>query len=134
MVLRLAQLHTTKKVSVLPNGECLSINACFPQTSMYLLHLTKLELVLNLSQYTRTSVSIPNGPSALTMKEVAWGLARYAAISQIDKMPESEHRGDGGHYKSSYRHRHKGELTGIGAGEELTSAAAGEDATLVARA
>ncbi|PON71560.1 Fructose-bisphosphate aldolase, class-I [Parasponia andersonii] len=27
-------------------------------------------------------VSIPNGPSALAVKEAAWGLARYAAISQ----------------------------------------------------
>ncbi|KAM0055128.1 putative fructose-bisphosphate aldolase [Helianthus debilis subsp. tardiflorus] len=31
----------------------------------------------------RTVVSIPNGPSALAVKEAAWGLARYAAISQI---------------------------------------------------
>ncbi|KAH0698985.1 hypothetical protein KY284_013200 [Solanum tuberosum] len=30
----------------------------------------------------RTVVSIPNGPSALAVKEAAWGLARYAAISQ----------------------------------------------------
>ncbi|KAJ8567593.1 hypothetical protein K7X08_019801 [Anisodus acutangulus] len=29
----------------------------------------------------RTVVSIPNGPSALAVKEAAWGLARYAAIS-----------------------------------------------------
>uniref|UniRef100_A0A0D9XXB5 Fructose-bisphosphate aldolase n=1 Tax=Leersia perrieri TaxID=77586 RepID=A0A0D9XXB5_9ORYZ len=28
----------------------------------------------------RTVVSIPNGPSALAVKEAAWGLARYAAI------------------------------------------------------
>lgn len=28
-------------------------------------------------------VSIPNGPSALAVKEAAWGLARYAAISQV---------------------------------------------------
>ncbi|KAK7852327.1 fructose-bisphosphate aldolase 3 [Quercus suber] len=31
----------------------------------------------------RTVVSIPCGPSALAVKEAAWGLARYAAISQI---------------------------------------------------
>ncbi|KAG6777904.1 hypothetical protein POTOM_017746 [Populus tomentosa] len=31
----------------------------------------------------RTVVSIPNGPSALAVKEAAWGLARYAAISQV---------------------------------------------------
>lgn len=30
----------------------------------------------------RTVVSIPNGPSALAVKEAAWGLARYAAITQ----------------------------------------------------
>jgi fructose-bisphosphate aldolase class I len=30
----------------------------------------------------RTVVSIPNGPSPLAVKEAAWGLARYAAISQ----------------------------------------------------
>ena len=28
-------------------------------------------------------VSIPNGPSALAVKEAAWGLARNAAISQV---------------------------------------------------
>ncbi|KAL8156062.1 hypothetical protein AgCh_001221 [Apium graveolens] len=28
-------------------------------------------------------VSIPNGTSVLAMKEAAWGLARYAAISQV---------------------------------------------------
>ena len=32
----------------------------------------------------RTVVSIPNGPSALAVKEAAWGLARYAAISQVN--------------------------------------------------
>ncbi|KAL2469328.1 putative fructose-bisphosphate aldolase 1 [Forsythia ovata] len=32
--------------------------------------------------FRRTVVSIPNGPSALAVKEAAWGLARYAAISQ----------------------------------------------------
>lgn len=31
----------------------------------------------------RTVVSIPCGPSALAIKEAAWGLARYAAISQV---------------------------------------------------
>ena len=33
----------------------------------------------------RTVVSIPNGPSALAVKEAAWGLARYAATSQVRK-------------------------------------------------
>lgn len=33
----------------------------------------------------RTVVSIPNGPSALAVKEAAWGLARYAAITQVNK-------------------------------------------------
>ncbi|CAA2935267.1 fructose-bisphosphate aldolase 1, chloroplastic [Olea europaea subsp. europaea] len=31
----------------------------------------------------RTIVSIPDGPSALAVKETAWGLVRYAAISQV---------------------------------------------------
>ncbi|KAL0372662.1 UNVERIFIED_CONTAM: Fructose-bisphosphate aldolase 3, chloroplastic [Sesamum calycinum] len=35
-----------------------------------------------LSSVKRTVVSIPCGPSALAVKEAAWGLARYAAISQ----------------------------------------------------
>jgi hypothetical protein len=33
----------------------------------------------------RTVVSIPCGPSALAVKEAAWGLARYAAIAQVTK-------------------------------------------------
>lgn len=33
--------------------------------------------------FRRTVVSIPCGPSALAVKEAAWGLARYAAISQV---------------------------------------------------
>lgn len=28
-------------------------------------------------------MSIPNGPSALAVKEAAWGLARYASIAQV---------------------------------------------------
>ncbi len=28
-------------------------------------------------------ISIPNGPSELAVTEAAWGLARYAAISQV---------------------------------------------------
>jgi hypothetical protein len=35
----------------------------------------------------RTVVSIPNGPSELAVKEAAWGLARYAAISQVYTYP-----------------------------------------------
>jgi hypothetical protein len=31
----------------------------------------------------RTVVSIPCGPTALAVKEAAWGLARYAAIAQV---------------------------------------------------
>jgi len=72
MVLCLAQLHTISKKPILTNGECLSTNACFPQISMYLLHLTKLELVLNFLHYWRTVVSIPNGPFALAVKEAVW--------------------------------------------------------------
>ncbi|VVB08521.1 unnamed protein product [Arabis nemorensis] len=39
----------------------------------------------------RTVVSIPNGPSALAVKEAAWGLARYAAISQPEILLDGEH-------------------------------------------
>jgi hypothetical protein len=28
-------------------------------------------------------ISIPNGPSELAVTEAAWGLAQYAAISQV---------------------------------------------------
>nr|DAD31930.1 TPA_asm: hypothetical protein HUJ06_010781 [Nelumbo nucifera] len=38
----------------------------------------------------RTVVSIPCGPSALAVKEAAWGLARYAAISQFLSGGQSE--------------------------------------------
>ena len=51
-----------------------------------------LHIMLIFSSYTnpqfhirRTVVSIPNGPSALAVKEAAWGLARYAAIAQVRK-------------------------------------------------
>lgn len=53
------------------------------------IHYTKLQWsVVNFAlQYyifhRRTVLSIPNGPSALALKEAAWGLARYAAISQV---------------------------------------------------
>ncbi len=39
----------------------------------------------------RTVVSIPNGPSALAVKEAAWGLARYAAISTFLSLKLSCH-------------------------------------------
>ncbi|KAK4368114.1 hypothetical protein RND71_011906 [Anisodus tanguticus] len=42
----------------------------------------------------RTVVSIPNGPSALAVKEAAWGLARYAAISQPEILLDGEHNID----------------------------------------
>ena len=32
-------------------------------------------------------ISIPNGPSELAITEAAWGLARYAAISQVLYVP-----------------------------------------------
>lgn len=38
-------------------------------------------------------VSIPNGPSALAVKEAAWGLARYAAISQVKIVRMFKQRG-----------------------------------------
>jgi len=52
-----------------------------------LLLTTYIEIELNwwfaFEIYRRTVVSIPSGPSALAVKEAAWGLARYAAISQV---------------------------------------------------
>lgn len=48
----------------------------------WLLSVTNLLLYV-LVLYRRTVVSIPCGPSALAVKEAAWGLARYAAISQV---------------------------------------------------
>jgi hypothetical protein len=54
-----------------------------------LLHLDCLHCALSgaeaklFSLHRRTVVSIPNGPSPLAVKEAAWGLARYAAISQV---------------------------------------------------
>ena len=45
------------------------------------LYLTAAHGSLKISR--RTVVSIPCGPSALAVKEAAWGLARYAAISQV---------------------------------------------------
>ncbi|KAL1810184.1 hypothetical protein ACET3Z_027174 [Daucus carota] len=59
----------------------------------------------------RTVVSIPNGPSALAVKEAAWGLARYAAISQENGLvpivePEVALDGDHG-IDSSYEVAYK---------------------------
>lgn len=34
-------------------------------------------------------MSIPAGPSELAVTECAWGLARYAAISQVGPMPNA---------------------------------------------
>lgn len=80
MVLPLALLLTISKVPVSLSGESslyfflLSCYWCIQALSM-----TNVFLV----NYRRTVVSIPNGPSALAVKEAAWGLARYAAISQV---------------------------------------------------
>lgn len=40
-------------------------------------------MICDFEIFRRTVVSIPCGPSALAVKEAAWGLARYAAISQV---------------------------------------------------
>lgn len=58
------------------------LSFCFP------LQCTRLNRSLRVARPffdydRRTVVSIPNGPSALAVKEAAWGLARYAAISQV---------------------------------------------------
>lgn len=82
-------LNTTSKVLVLLSGKSFSI---LNDLVLYLVYI-KLAVCVQcdkclLSQYLveisrRTVVSIPCGPSALAVKEAAWGLARYAAISQV---------------------------------------------------
>lgn len=74
--LHLVQLLTTNRVLVLPNGKSVSLVKTYTYRSM---------LIRFLDNVRRTVVSIPNGPSALAVKEAAWGLARYAAISQVRK-------------------------------------------------
>ena len=53
--------------------------------STNLVGVSFLKLLLLLIFSRRTVVSIPCGPSALAVKEAAWGLARYAAIAQVTK-------------------------------------------------
>lgn len=49
-----------------------------------ILHFLQIKCLLCwVHKYRRTVVSVPCGPSALAVKEAAWGLARYAAISQV---------------------------------------------------
>jgi len=55
----------------------------YVSTNLVGVSFLKLLLLLILSR--RTVVSIPCGPSALAVKEAAWGLARYAAIAQVTK-------------------------------------------------
>ena len=73
MALLLALLLTTNRARVLPNG--IRLSSC----SLQFGHLVMLTMAI----CRRTVVSIPNGPSALAVKEAAWGLARYAAVSQV---------------------------------------------------
>ncbi|MFS8016581.1 putative fructose-bisphosphate aldolase [Helianthus anomalus] len=72
---------TNRPLSRLLSVKCLvSKSSC--KTTMELgVSLEVVSLFLR-GRGKRTVVSIPNGPSALAVKEAAWGLARYAAISQ----------------------------------------------------
>lgn len=49
--------------------------------AIYIISIANMHLLFIF--YRRTVVSIPCGPSALAVKEAAWGLARYAAIAQV---------------------------------------------------
>lgn len=83
MVWLLVQLLTTNKELVLPNG--IDLNPLFFQILYHSYPMTDIETNWVWST-RRTVVSIPNGPSALAVKEAAWGLARYAAISQVRQL------------------------------------------------
>lgn len=75
-------LNTTSKVPGSPSGKSFFIS-CYE--TFLLLGCIEIELRwwFAFAIYRRTVVSIPCGPSALAVKEAAWGLARYAAISQV---------------------------------------------------
>jgi len=73
-------LNTTSKVLDLPSGKSLFL------CEIFLIECIEGEFKIVLI-YRRTVVSIPCGPSALAVKEAAWGLARYAAISQVFLLP-----------------------------------------------
>lgn len=83
-------LSTTSKVLVLLNGKSINISCgqllyrvCIFVQLIYSIRQINLSECPILEMCRRTVVSIPCGPSALAVKEAAWGLARYAAISQV---------------------------------------------------
>lgn len=73
----LGLLNTTSKVLDLPSGK-----SFFLSEMLVLVRCIESDFKIVLI-HRRTVVSIPCGPSALAVKEAAWGLARYAAISQV---------------------------------------------------
>lgn len=84
------RLNTTSKVLVLLNGESVNCILYFNFSSarcwlsrLFLAAKMFMPCCFLVDIYRRTVVSIPSGPSALAVKEAAWGLARYAAISQV---------------------------------------------------
>ncbi|KAG6767856.1 hypothetical protein POTOM_026744 [Populus tomentosa] len=92
------QAYRTLLVTVPGLGECISGAILFEETlyqsttdgrkivdvlvEQNIVPGIKVDKVRSTPFQWRTVVSIPNGPSALAVKEAAWGLARYAAISQ----------------------------------------------------
>lgn len=85
----LAQPLTTNRELVSPNGTESNAEMFDNVTKSF----TIFDIETNATYLTllnrRTVVSIPNGPSALAVKEAAWGLARYAAISQVRELTEN---------------------------------------------
>ena len=88
MVWHLDLLSTISRVLVLRNGESPlpEIFLLFPWLFFCLSFVSILTFLVWVYIYRRTVVSVPCGPSALAVKEAAWGLARYAAISQVSKI------------------------------------------------
>ena len=77
-------LSITSKGHALLSGEPNSFLGIYAQFFFNMNYLTPIWLICIITKCSRrTVVSIPCGPSALAVKEAAWGLARYAAISQV---------------------------------------------------
>ncbi|KAH0915849.1 hypothetical protein HID58_030295, partial [Brassica napus] len=77
------QIRPSSASVVLPNrATSLAVRAASSYADELVKTAGLVPLVGSNNESWRTVVSIPNGPSALAVKEAAWGLARYAAISQ----------------------------------------------------
>lgn len=87
MVWLLGLPNTTSKVLDLPSGKSFFVSSLQNFVVDIDIGIGCIEIELKwwfaFAIYRRTVVSIPCGPSALAVKEAAWGLARYAAISQV---------------------------------------------------